>query len=144
VKKLNLPKKNQAIWLVAGGIAGAFVLRKIYRVVTNKGQAGSLGTGGVPAPTRSQQYYQVAADTIQKAAFDLGTDEDAIFRVFEDLNGDGDFIALFNAYGIRGYFSFSTLWVDLNLTQTLQEELSTGEIADLNQVLASRNITFRI
>lgn len=146
MRKYNPKMPDQKQILFFGLLAGAGVLvgSRIYRAIVNKGQTGSISTGGAPPATRPAAYFQVAADAIQKAVYDLGTDEDTIFRVFEDLNGDGDFIALFNAYGIRGYFSFSTLWVDLNLTQTLQEELTNKEIRDLNQVLNQRNITFRI
>jgi hypothetical protein len=144
MKKVAFSQTQKIALIIGGGVLSAFVLKRIYRAITNKGQASSINTNEAPPPTRPPGYFNLAADAIEKAVFDVGTDEDSIFRVFADLNGDGDFVALFNAYGIRRYFSFSTLFVDLNLTQTLQEELTRTEITELNNLLASRNITYRI
>jgi hypothetical protein len=144
MKRVELSQKQKIALIIGGGVLTAFLLKRIYRAVTNKGQASSINTNEAPPPTRPPGYFNLAADAIEQAVFDVGTDENSIFRVFADLNGNGDFVALFNAYGIRGYFSFATLYVNLNLTQTLQEELTRAEITELNNLLAARNITYRI
>lgn len=124
---------------VSAAVAAGFALSKFFL----SGQTNFLNPGGC-VPTFPDGWYLLSADQIEAATFDLGTDEASIYRIFGQLKNDCDYVRLFNAYGVRRYFSFGTLWVNYNLPQVLQAELSTGELNEVNEILAENGLTYRI
>lgn len=124
---------------VSAAVAAGFALSKLFL----SGQTNFLNPGGC-APTFPEGWYLLSADQIEAATFDIGTDEASIYRVFGQLQKDCDYVRLFNAYGVRRYFSFSTLYVNYNLPQVLQAELSTGELNEVNEILAENGLTYRV
>lgn len=86
--------------------------------------------------------YNVLADILQAAMFDLGTNESYIYDVFRKLKNPRDLLQLIKAFGIRPYYSFGWKQGDYNLGQWFNEELSSSEVNKINQILASNGITY--
>lgn len=110
------------------------------QALTNESTA--AGTATYP----SSQYF-AWANRLEQAMFDVGTDEDAIISVFGNLKNNADFLALKTAFGVRNYtggFVPGFLSDDLSLDGWLQQELDSSEIAQLNNILANKGITYRI
>ena len=86
--------------------------------------------------------YKVFADAIYSAGFDVlfGTDEDAIYSVFNKMNNDLDVNKLIVAFGARR-IEFSTR-VE-SLAQFLRSELDDREIEQINKILSTKNIKYR-
>ena len=110
------------------------------QALTNESTA--AGTTNFPA----SQFF-AWANRLEQAMFDVGTDEDAIVAVFGNLINNADFLALKTAFGVRNYtggFVPGFLSDDLSLDGWLQQELDNSEIAQLNNILANKGITYRI
>lgn len=99
----------------------------------------AIKAGQTPAYTDSQ-YFQMA-DLLQAAMEGMGTDEDAIFAVMNKMYSNLDVLLLLKAFGLRWYKEFAWTGENYNLIQWLQNELSTGDIENINNILAKRNIT---
>lgn len=93
--------------------------------------------------TYSMTWYKQAADTLQSAMFDAGTNEDSIFRIFKQLKNGKDLYQLIAAFGVRPYRTFGVKQGDYNLSQWFNEELSSGETDTLNKILKSNKIAFQ-
>jgi hypothetical protein len=124
----------------AAGVAGVILFRLIFRGAKEAAERLNEITGATYRP----QWYIVAADRLEAAMFDLGTDEEAIYGVFDELQNDADFIKLFNAFGMRTYSGGLTPWLVLNLTEWLTQELNQDEIEVINTTMATKDITFRL
>ena len=100
------------------------------------------------APTMPASYsyanFLALADKLETSMFDVGTDEDSIYNVFKVLKNNTDFALLFKAFGKRPYYTFGYNEGNWNLIQWLQEELSGSEQQTVNNILASKGITYRI
>jgi len=136
--------------LTAVGAAALFILYKLF-----KKQAPEVSTGAevnkelTEAIKKSPlsyplSQYKIGADILKTAMFDVGTDEDSIFRTFNYLKNNADFLALVTAFGIRPKYEFGINVGNWNLGQWLQDELSSGELLKLNQLLVSKGITYTI
>jgi hypothetical protein len=108
---------------------------------------------GLPSAEKDQQklltlplsQYSQLATTLQTAMQGVGTNEDAVFRVFNQLSTNFDVLKLTEVFGMKnlsnnplGFGSES-----LNLIGWINAELSESEIRDLNKLLRSRQITFQ-
>lgn len=85
--------------------------------------------------------YKTLADALEQAGTAwFGTDEKAIYGVFEKMKNDLDIVQLFKAFGMRRLeFSFT----QANLGGFLASELSADEIQNVNKILASKGIKYR-
>jgi hypothetical protein len=88
-------------------------------------------------------YYKQAADTLQAAMFDLGTNEESIYRIFSSLKNSKDLFQLISTFGVRPYYNFGLKQGNYNLGQWFTEELSNSEIGKINSILASKKIDFK-
>lgn len=71
-----------------------------------------------------------------KAAFGnwgWGTDEDAVYDVFESVNSRSDVLALVNAFGV---------YDDHTLNEWMNKELNSEELAHVQEILASKGIVY--
>lgn len=86
--------------------------------------------------TYLDSQYNSYADVLYTAMDGLGTNFDAIMRVFGAMKNDLDVAKLISAFGIKE---------DYNLTEWLADDLSDwfGEPEKLNKLLASKGITYR-
>lgn len=89
------------------------------------------------------QFY-AWANVLEQAMFDIGTDEDSIYNIFNALNNNADFIKLKQAFGMREYTGGTLpywFYGDYSLEEWLNAE---GETENVNNILASKNITYRV
>lgn len=97
-------------------------------------------------PSYPDSQYQVFANKIVVAANDCGTDEPAIFSVFEAMKNEADVQKLVSVFGIRKYkgcFSSYFGFEERSLGGLLNYELSGSEIKKINDMLAAKKIKFR-
>jgi hypothetical protein len=134
------------VWLTILGV-GAFAVYKLGAAIGKKltlsnadkdirdaKQAGQ--TASYSAAT-----YSLLADKIYTAVmYTWGTDEQAIYDVFNLMKNNIDVANLIKAFGKRR-LEFSTQ--DLELGAHLSNDLDSAEIAKVNSILASKNITYR-
>ena len=78
--------------------------------------------------------YTVFANKLYAAMKGLGTDEDAIFSVFQLMNTESDVRQLINAFGTKK---------GETLSQWLLGDLSAADIAKINGILAYNGINYR-
>lgn len=147
---MNLKEITKNKYFVYGAVGiGAYLLYKGIRKAlglstavdaAKKDQADLVKAGQKASYIDSQ--YKLFADTIYSAGFDVlfGTDEDAIYAVFNKMNNDLDVNKLIIAFGARR-IEFSTR-VE-GLAQFLTSELDASEVANINKILASKNINYR-
>lgn len=147
---MNLKEITKNKYFVYGAVGiGAYLLYKGIRKAlglstavdaAKKDQADLVKSGQKASYIDSQ--YKLFADAIYSAGFDVlfGTDEDAIYAVFNKMNNDLDVNKLIIAFGARR-IEFSTR-VE-GLAQFLTSELDASEIANINKILGSKNINYR-
>ncbi len=63
------------------------------------------------------------------------TDEDMVYDVFESLSNRNDYLALVNAFGV---------YQDHTLSEWLNKELSSSELAHVQEILSAKGITMII
>lgn len=92
-------------------------------------------------PSYPQSAYSSFANRIEQAGFAIGgTNEDAIYSVFNQMKNDLDIILLIKAFGKRRIeFSFQKG----DLSAFLESELNDSEIKKVNSILESKKIKFR-
>lgn len=98
-------------------------------------------------PTYPETTYINLADKIEGAgqgfAFGLGTDEEAIYDVFRQMNNDLDVLLLTKAFGLRPipdcYFGCD----ELSLGGWLANEISADNLKEINKILQAKQITSR-
>lgn len=81
----------------------------------------------------TQVQINTLADKLHTAMSGMGTDEDAIFAVFNSLNTRSDLLQLIKTFGYRD---------GETLQEWLADDLSTSDISHINSILASRNINY--
>lgn len=96
-------------------------------------------------PSFPTSQYQAFARVIQIAGFDLGTDEDAIYTVFQSLKNNTDFLQLTEAWGkpTRTIYDFG-IGYKMTLPQFLRWEMDDKEIKKINDILKFKNIKYRV
>jgi hypothetical protein len=76
------------------------------------------------------------------------TDEAAIYGIMRKLKNNTDWLELNKAYGLRSYYDpFNITYItgkDINLVKALQMELDTKEKNQVNYILKSKGIKYRI
>ncbi len=106
-----------------------------------------------PANVTLSPAQFVSMSNALDAAFNyiFGTDEDAIYRVFSQLQTDDDLYSLMQAFGRKRSDVYTRIlapigatWEEADLTRWINDELEEEELARLNQILANKpKITFR-
>lgn len=92
----------------------------------------------------SNSNYKTLADKLYSAMNTSGTDEAAIYSVFEQMKNKIDVLKLVEAYGVRQLYQFGVpIGGKQNLAQALSDELSSNEIAKVNQILFKKGINYK-
>jgi len=104
-------------------------------------------------PTYLSSNYSEFADKIYEAGcsglFCYGTDEQAMYDVFEKMQNDLDVLLLIKAFGLReprGSICIpipGTGSCDYPIGQWLQTELSADEFKEINNILTRKGIKFQ-
>ena len=124
-------KKEEALYLAEADAAS----RRIQE----------LQNSGI-TPTFPDSAYQGWANQILAAITDCGTDEDTIYRIFENMKNEADLQKLITAFGVRefkGCFSAYFAKEKGSLSYALNYELSNSELSKVNNILKSKNINYR-
>lgn len=87
-------------------------------------------------------WYNAKADAMQQAMFDLGTDENVIYNVFENCEKLIDVLKIIAVFGNRPYYTFGINYGNLTLSQWFAEELDSSEIENINNILQDNNINY--
>lgn len=87
-------------------------------------------------------WYNAKADSMQQAMFDLGTDEEAIYNVFENCPKLIDVLKIIAVFGNRPYYTFGINYGNLTLSQWFAEELDSSEIDTINSILQGNGINY--
>lgn len=92
----------------------------------------------------SNSNYKTLADRLYSAMNTSGTDESAIYSVFETLKNKIDVLKIIEAYGVRQLYQFGIpIGGKQNLSQALSDELSDNEISKVNQILFKKGINYK-
>jgi len=108
------------------------------------------------ASTQKQSYsdfqYVTWANNLEEAMFDVGTTSSTIYDIFKQLKNDTDYMKLQAAFGLRPYTggifpnisSVFGLAQGIDLNTWIRNEEGQSVIDELNQIMASKGITYRI
>lgn len=125
-------------WALIAGAAiyfGSRLVRKIGKkgsIIETKQDIVELEKKQTPSHRDSQ--YKVYADTLYAAMDGIGTDNDAIYRVFQAMKNDLDIAKLILAYGVKE---------DETLAEWIIGDLRSSQIDKLNKILSSKGITYK-
>lgn len=153
--------------LVVGG--GAYLLwqwhqsSKEKKILDEAGQTADYATQELAAlakqgivPSFSNSEYEALSQGLEQAMSGCGTDEDLIYQIFGYLKNKADVLKLITVFNIRYYMPCKwtnpqdyLLW-QINpqrfpggLSAWLRFDLTTNEIAKVNQIMAERGITYQ-
>jgi hypothetical protein len=119
------------------------------------GELGQLAQQGI-YPTLTDLAFEQMSQTITTAIDGCGTDEDAIFGVFNQLNNDADVRKLIVVFGVRYTQPCSitspisyAMWLANDeafggpLNVFLRYDLSDSDISKINSILRSKGIAYQ-
>jgi hypothetical protein len=139
-------KKDQKPYII-GAIAAAAVYYFFFRKPdADDIEASELAQEAAQAGAASyaDSQFFAWANVLEEAMFDWGTNEEAIYNIFNALNNNADFIKLKQAFGMREYTGGTLpywFYGEYSLEQWLSSE---GETAAVNEILQGKNITYRV
>lgn len=96
----------------------------------------TITTGEVSLLPSSQ--LTILANRLEQAAKGAGTDEDAIYAVFNQMNNTADVYALIAAYGTRDGQDLPTM-----IRSELTDMWPYREISKVNQILTNKGISYQ-
>lgn len=134
------------VWLTILGV-GAYAVYKLGSAIGKKLTLSSADKdirdaqkAGETASYSAATYSQLADKIYAAVMYTWGTDEKAIYDVFNLMKNNIDVANLIKAFGKRR-LEFSSQ--QLELGAHLSDDLDSSEIAKVNSILASKNITYR-
>lgn len=105
-----------------------------------------LAAAGI-RPTMTVTQAQSYAGAILSAINDCGTDEDALYSIFSEMQNKADVLQLVSVYGVRDYKGcFDGDYFgshSYNLSEALTAELTDSEKAIINNSLSSKGIDYK-
>lgn len=156
----NLPpwaKGTMAVVITLGVVGGTyFTVKKIKTSIEdrrrrdeNKAVEDEL-TKLNKNPSTKQKLSDITiksmANVIETSFNGIGTDYWAVSTQLDRLKNDADFLALKNSFGIRIINSGVYFVPDFkgNLSEAIHNEMSADEVLDLNKLIASKGIKYRL
>ena len=139
-------KKEQKQYLI-GALAAAAVYYFFFKKPdADEKEESELAQEAAQAGSASyaDSQFFAWANVLEEAMFDIGTNEDAIYNIFNALNSNADFIKLKQAFGMREYTGGTLpywFYGDYSLEQWISAE---GETENVNDILETKNITYRV
>lgn len=134
------------VWLTIIGIGG-YALYKLGKAIAKKLNSNNAEQdiidakkAGQTASYSSATYSQLADKIYAAVMYTWGTDEQAIYDVFNKMNSNLDVALLIKAFGKRRV-EFSTQ--ELELGAHLSNDLDSSEISKLNSILSSKGINYQ-
>lgn len=142
------------IWAV-GGIAVAYGISKVLKILRpeykREQSEQKVITSELETETKKTglsyplSQYAAFANIIETAGFDVGTDEKAIYSVFQNLKSNADYLALTNAWGkpTRKIYDWG-FGYEMTLPQFIRWEMDNSEVSRINNILKSKAIKYRV
>jgi hypothetical protein len=143
--KLDTQDKYVKYGLIAGGLYVGYKLIQFFAGSTTSVAAATNEVKNLTAkgikPTYPDSSYTQWASSITSAGFNvLGTNEQAIYAIFQKMMNDLDVAKLIVAFGNqRIEFSFQSA----PLGGWLASELDSDELAVVNKILKDKNIKYQ-
>ncbi|HEX4851996.1 MAG TPA: hypothetical protein VFV08_14375 [Puia sp.] len=94
-------------------------------------------------PTIADNQMEGYAQQLVQAFNGCGTDEQTIYGVIAALANEADLDKLIAVYGARAYDGCMWGTNNYSLSEAMTSELDGAEIAHVNEILASKGITYR-
>lgn len=116
--------------------SGKNFLKMLSQTAGQKGEEAAYIAKGQSKTFTSSQYSQFA-DKLDQAMRGPGTNEDAIFVVFNAMKNDLDVLALESAFGMR---AGAWQWSEYDLGTWLRDELGSSDMQRLNALLSQKGI----
>jgi hypothetical protein len=164
----NLPSWSRGVISVVGVGAIVYIAYQVYaNIKTKKDIAKSLEAQKLAeielqdlkrkgiVPTKTNAQFEVFSAKIIEAVNGCGTDEEAIYTVFNNMNNKADVLSLISSFGVRYYrpcaatqpisygrFVLNDKSFGGDLSTILQYDLDSTEIAKINNILQSKKIDF--
>lgn len=146
----NVPPIVQGGIVVGGlGVIAYLLLKGKDKDKLLPGQAGNrlkeLQAMGI-YPYWSNVQAESYASMLVNAFNDCGTDEAAVFHVFNEVGNEADLMLLIETFGTRTYTGCfeGSLFTDFtaNLSQAMTAELSSSDLQEISAILQSKNINY--
>jgi hypothetical protein len=147
----GLPPIAKGILAVGGSVVVYSVVKKLLKddpsddePKTAIDELKKLAAQGI-IPTMSDTQFESMCQQLVNAASGWGTDEDAIYDVFEALQNKADLLKVIAIFGVRE-------WEDIgvpfqlkrgSLSTLINGELNGSERADVNDILSAKGINFK-
>ena len=90
--------------------------------------------------TYAKSWYNSQAEILYTAMFRAGTDEAAIFGVFNKVKNDCDVAQLIASFGLRRQEFYVTSY---DLRWFIYDELDKDEISEVNRILRTKGIKYQ-
>ena len=101
----------------------------------------AIDTNNLTKPTA---WYTSAADTLEEAMNGTGTNEDAVYNIFQQLTTGSDLMKLISVFGVR-YYEAGTFYSGSgykNLAEFITADFEGDEIDVINNIIQSKGINF--
>lgn len=111
-----------------------FVLRKIKSGVKEAQLIAEANSEvDITKTNFTEQQYQTFAAKLYRAMKGAGTDEDAIYAVFSELESRSDLMKVMAAFGVKD---------GMTLNEWIADDCNQSEIDRINSILAIKGISF--
>jgi len=152
------PTTKKVLLYGGGGLAAYFLLRYVFSYKPTQQQLDTLESAknqlaylaaryGV-VPSQPVAQFSAWSGVIVEAVNKCGTDEGAIYRVFEQLSNEADVYKLIAVFGIGKYIGcldrgLFDPYVHKTLPEALTDDMSTSNVSYINEILSDKGIDFR-
>ena len=119
-----------------------FYGNKIYKALTNPPTSDTTVAVNENNLTYPVGDYNLLAEHLVSAMFDVGTDEAAIYSVFDNMQTADDLRQLIKSFGQRDYYSFGfPIWKG-GLVEWLVYEMSASELQPVKDKFNQLGVAF--
>jgi len=145
---MNTKTKNLILVLAVVGVAGYFIFKPKKTIINGDDNSGG-DNGGVTTPSQQDllKYKKIANDLFE-AMSGCGTTWSGITGAISKIKSEADWQGVINAYGTR---TISSEWWCIGnsnysggLEGALRDELSSGEVTDVNKMLSDNGVISQI
>lgn len=150
-KSVNSNQVIKLLLILGGGIGVIYLFTKVFnKKAGEKNPQGNIITNPTNAPLEVSVVKPTLSDTkirshinkLVKAFSGSGTDEEAVYDVFTDVQNDADFNNLLTKFGTRtikgGFFTDTYKG---SLRGIIKNEMEKSEIEYLNQILEGNGVS---
>ncbi len=141
------PWDTAKVVVIWGGVAvTAYLVLRIVKKLTREPDDSAKAAKDQVKKTNLTYYeaqYAIWADMIEQAMYEAGTNFETILAIFEKMKTDDDLLMLIIKFDVRKNSWFYIPTGSGTLAIWLQDDLTTSELAQLNEILKSKNINIQ-